>query len=46
MQARADRVHQYLLQTGQVGAERIFIVAPKSVDSSYQGQSRVNLSVQ
>jgi len=46
MEARADRVQQYLLQTGQVGAERMFIIAPKPVDPSYQGQSRVDLSLQ
>jgi outer membrane protein OmpA-like peptidoglycan-associated protein len=46
MQARADSVQKYLLQTGQVGAERMFIVAPKPVDPSYQGQSRVDLSLQ
>ena len=46
MQARADGVQQYLLQTGQVGAERMFIIAPKPVDPSYQGQSRVDLSLQ
>lgn len=46
MQARADGVQTYLLQTGQVGAERMFIVAPKPVDLSYQGQSRVDLSLE
>jgi len=46
MQARADRVRTYLLETGQVSAERMFIVAPKPVDPSYQGQSRVDLSLQ
>jgi len=46
IQARADSVQKYLLQTGQIGAERMFIVAPKPVDPSYQGQSRVDLSLQ
>jgi hypothetical protein len=46
MQARADRVRNYLLQTGQVAADRMFIVAPKPVDPSYQGQSRVDLSLE
>ncbi|MGD1020143.1 MAG: DUF748 domain-containing protein [Verrucomicrobiia bacterium] len=46
MQARADNVQKYLLQTGQVGAERMFIIAPKPVDPSYQGKSRVDLSLQ
>jgi outer membrane protein OmpA-like peptidoglycan-associated protein len=46
MQARADNVQKYLLQTGQVDAERMFIIAPKPVDPSYQGKSRVDLSLQ
>jgi outer membrane protein OmpA-like peptidoglycan-associated protein len=46
MQARADSVQKYLLQAGQVGAERMFIIAPKPVDPSYEGQSRVDLSLQ
>jgi len=46
MQARADRVQKYFLQTGQVSAERMFIVAPKPIDPSYQGQSRVDLSLE
>ena len=46
IQARADRVQRYLLQTGQVSAERMFIVAPKPIDLSYQGQSRVDLSLE
>jgi hypothetical protein len=46
MQARADSVQKYLLQAGQVGADRMFIIAPKPVDPSYQGQSRVDLSLE
>jgi hypothetical protein len=46
MQARADKVQNYLLQTGQVAAARMFIVAPQPVDPSYQGQCRVDLSLQ
>jgi hypothetical protein len=46
MQARADKVQNYLLQTGQVSAERMFIIAPKPVDPSSPGQSRVDLSLQ
>jgi hypothetical protein len=41
MQERADEV-----QAGQVTAERRFIVAPRPVDPSYQGQGRVDLSLQ
>ncbi len=32
-------VQKYLLQTGQVSAERMFIIAPKPIDPSYQGQT-------
>ena len=46
MQGRADQVQKYLLQTGQVAAERLFIIAPKPVDATYQGHSRVDLSLQ
>jgi outer membrane protein OmpA-like peptidoglycan-associated protein len=46
IQARAVGVEKYLLQTGQVGADRMFIIAPKPVDPSYQGKSRVDLSLQ
>ncbi|HUI07279.1 MAG TPA: DUF748 domain-containing protein [Verrucomicrobiae bacterium] len=46
MQDRATKVQQYLLQTGQVTADRLTIVAPKPVDASFQGQSRVNLTLQ
>ena len=46
MQERANKVQTYLLQTGQVATERLFIIAPKPVDASYQGQSRVDLSLQ
>ena len=46
MQARADKVQNYLLQTGHVAAERLFIVAPQPVDPSSLGQSRVDLSLQ
>jgi len=46
MQARADRVRNYLRQTGQVTADRLFIITPQPVDPSYQGQSRVDLSLQ
>jgi hypothetical protein len=46
IQARADSVQKYLLQTGQVGAERIFIVAPNPIDPASSGQSRVDLSLQ
>jgi hypothetical protein len=43
--ARARWVQDWLVQTGQVAADRLFLVAPKTVGASYQGESRVNLSV-
>ena len=43
--ARARCVQEWLLQNGPVAADRLFLIAPKPVDSAYQGQSRVNLSL-
>lgn len=45
MQERADKVQAYLLQTGKVTADRLTVAAPKPVDASSQGQSRVNLTL-
>ncbi len=45
MQARANKVQGYLLQTGKVTAERLFIIAPKPVEATTKGQSRVTLSL-
>ena len=46
MQKRADRVQAYLSQTGKVSGERLFIIPPKTVDESFQGADRVNLSLE
>jgi hypothetical protein len=46
MRERADKVHNALVQTGKVTAERLFILAPKPADPSHPGQSRVDLSLQ
>ena len=46
MQERATKVQEYLLQTGKVTADRLAIAPPKAVDASFQGQSRVNLTLQ
>ncbi len=45
MQERANKVQGYLLQTGKVTADRLTVAAPKPVDASFQGQSRVNLAL-
>jgi hypothetical protein len=42
---RAQSVRSYILKTGQVGPERLFIVAPKSAGPSAKGDHRVNLSL-
>src|SRR5882724_641268 len=35
MQQRAAQVQAYLLKTGKVAAERLFLIAPKNVDDSF-----------
>jgi hypothetical protein len=45
MQARANTVQHYLLQTGKVTGERLFITAPRPVSDTAKGESRVNLSL-
>jgi uncharacterized protein involved in outer membrane biogenesis len=46
LQNRAKAVQAYLLATGQLTAERLFLVAPKTPDASFQGDARVNLSLE
>jgi hypothetical protein len=46
MDHRAAAVQGYLLQTDKVTPERITIAASKTVDASYQGANRVNLTLQ
>jgi hypothetical protein len=45
MNARAKRVQKYLLDTGKVTADRLFILAPKPVSPTAKGQSRANMSL-
>ena len=45
MSARASAVQTFLLGTEKVAAERLFIIAPKPVDSAFKGEDRVNLSL-
>ena len=46
MSARARWVQDWLLQNGQIAADRIFLVASKSLDANHQGQCRVSLSLE
>jgi uncharacterized protein involved in outer membrane biogenesis len=46
MDARAAAIQSYLLQSGKVTLERLTIVASKTVDSSFQGSNRANLTLQ
>ncbi len=45
MQARANRVQKYLLDTGKVTGDRLFITAPHPLSSAGHPQPRVNLSL-
>jgi hypothetical protein len=45
MQKRANQVQAYLLKTGKVTGERLFVTAPKAVNESFKGEDRVNLSL-
>ena len=45
MQDRAKAVQAYLLSSGKVTAERLFLLAPKTPDASFKGDARVNLAL-
>ena len=45
MQHRAEAVQKFLLDTGQVTAERLFLVAPKPVDPAVKGEARAMFSL-
>jgi hypothetical protein len=45
MIARSRWVQNWLLENGHVAPDRLLLVAPKPVDAAYQGEPRVNLSV-
>jgi hypothetical protein len=45
MQRRAAQVQTYLLKTEKVTVDRLFITVPKTVDASFKGQDRANLSL-
>ena len=44
-QDRAKEVEKYLLQSGKVTADRLFITAPKPVSPNGKGEPRVNLTL-
>jgi len=46
MDERVTAVQSYLLQSGKVTPERLTMVSPKTVDASFQGSNRVNLTLQ
>jgi hypothetical protein len=45
MQDRASQVEAYLLKSGQVTADRLFITVPKSIGPNFKGEDRVNLTL-
>ena len=45
MQKRANQVQAYLLKTGKVTGERLFVTAPKAMNESFKGQDRANLTL-
>ncbi|MGP8198151.1 MAG: DUF748 domain-containing protein [Limisphaerales bacterium] len=45
MQDRANQVEAYLLKSGKVTADRLFITVPKPVTAGFKGEDRVNLTL-
>jgi hypothetical protein len=45
MEERARKVRDYMLNPGNIAPERLFLIAPKPLDSTSHGESRVNLSL-
>ena len=45
MQQRAKVVQDYLLKSGKISAERLFLTAPKTIDASFKGEDKANLSL-
>ena len=45
MQQRAQQVQAYLVKSGKVTAERLFLLTPKPIDATSKGESRANLSL-
>ncbi len=45
MQKRANQVQAFLLKTGKINGERLFVIAPKPFNEAFRGQDRANLSL-
>ena len=45
MALRAGSVHQYLLKTGKVTEDRLFVTTPKPMDEKSKGADKVNLTL-
>jgi hypothetical protein len=45
MKQRAASVQAYLLKTGKITADRLFITAPKPLSALVKGEDRVNLTL-
>jgi hypothetical protein len=45
MKARAASVQRYLLKTEKVTPDRLFIIAPKTIDKTFKGDSRVVMAL-
>jgi hypothetical protein len=45
MKARTQAVQEEMLRSGEIQADRIFLVAPKPVGAGFQGQARSSLSL-
>jgi len=45
MQDRANQVEGYLLKSGKVTADRLFITVPKPIEANFKGEDRVNLTL-
>ena len=45
MQDRANQVQSYLIKTGKVTADRLFITVPKPIQPNFKGEDKVNLSL-
>jgi ribosomal protein S11 len=45
MQHRAETVQKFLLDTGRVTADRLFLVAPKPADPAVKGEARATFSL-
>ncbi|NOS68714.1 MAG: hypothetical protein HOP33_02125 [Verrucomicrobia bacterium] len=45
MQHRAEAVQKFLLDTGRVTADRLFLIAPKPIDPTIKGETRATFSL-